>query len=84
MWTPTPRAEHNRAGLRYGSDLTDAEWAILELFLPHVARPAKRRRKPRSPPTAAGGATLRRRCSWPENYEGQLSLPLPWLVARTR
>lgn len=23
-----PRAQHSRAGLRYGSDLTDAEWAI--------------------------------------------------------
>jgi hypothetical protein len=24
MWTPTTRAQHSRAGLRYGSDLTDA------------------------------------------------------------
>jgi transposase len=28
MWTPTTRAQHSRAGLRYGSDLTDAEWAM--------------------------------------------------------
>ncbi len=28
MWTPTTRAQHKRAGLRYGSDLTGAEWAI--------------------------------------------------------
>jgi Putative transposase of IS4/5 family (DUF4096) len=34
MWTPTTRAQHSRAGLRYGSDLTDAEWAILYPFLP--------------------------------------------------
>ncbi len=34
MWTPTTRAQHSRAGLRYGSDVTDAEWLILEPFLP--------------------------------------------------
>jgi transposase len=34
MWTPTTRRQHSRAGLRYGSDVTDAEWAILEPFLP--------------------------------------------------
>ena len=33
MWTPTSRAHHSRAGLRYGGDLTNAEWAILEPFL---------------------------------------------------
>jgi transposase len=39
MWTPTTRAQHSRAGLRYGSDLTDAEWLILAPFLP---RPCSR------------------------------------------
>ncbi|MEE3503847.1 IS5 family transposase [Acidiphilium acidophilum] len=34
MWTPTTRAQHSRAGLRYGSDVTDAEWVILSPFLP--------------------------------------------------
>ena len=34
MWTPTTRAQHSRPGLRYGSDLTDAEWAILSPLLP--------------------------------------------------
>ena len=34
MWTPTTRAQHSRAGLRYGSDLTDAEWAMLSPLLP--------------------------------------------------
>ena len=34
MWTPTTRAQHSRAGLRYGSDLSDAEWAMLEPLLP--------------------------------------------------
>jgi transposase len=34
MWTPTTRAQHSRTGLRYGSDVTDAEWRILSPFLP--------------------------------------------------
>ncbi len=34
MWTPTTRAQHSRADLRYGSDVTDAEWLILSPFLP--------------------------------------------------
>ncbi|TQF77130.1 IS5/IS1182 family transposase, partial [Elioraea sp. Yellowstone] len=28
MWTVTTRAQHSRAGLRYASDVTDAEWGI--------------------------------------------------------
>ena len=38
MWTPTTRAQHSRAGLRYGSDVTDAEWLILGPFLPAACR----------------------------------------------
>lgn len=34
MWTPTSRAQHGRAHLRYASDLTDAEWAVLEPLFP--------------------------------------------------
>ena len=29
MWTPTTRRQHSREGLRYETDLTDAEWAPL-------------------------------------------------------
>ena len=36
MWTPATRAQHSRAGLRCGSDLTDAEWAVLDLLVPGV------------------------------------------------
>ena len=36
MWTDTTRAHHARAGLALPSDLTDAEWAVLE---PLIARP---------------------------------------------
>ncbi len=34
MWTPTTRAQHSRDHLRYASDLTDAEWAVLEPLFP--------------------------------------------------
>lgn len=34
MWTPTTRAQHTREELRYASDLSDAEWAVLEPLLP--------------------------------------------------
>jgi len=40
-WTETTRAHYRREGLRYTSDLTDAEWALIEPFLP---APAKRGR----------------------------------------
>ena len=44
MWTATTRAQYARMGLALPSDLTDAEWALLEPFLPppsHVGRPRK-------------------------------------------
>lgn len=34
MSAPITRAQHSRAGLRYGNDVTDAEWLILAPFLP--------------------------------------------------
>ncbi len=34
MWTPTTRREHSREHLRYGSDVTDAEWEIIARYLP--------------------------------------------------
>ena len=46
MWTPTARRHHSRAGLRYGSDLTDAEWAILSPFLPPAAKCGRKRAYP--------------------------------------
>jgi transposase len=44
MWTPENRSQYERKGLRYPSDLTDAEWALIE---PHI-RPAKRGGRPRT------------------------------------
>ena len=44
MWTDTTRAQHARSELRLPSDLTDAEWTLLEPLLPPpsaVGRPRK-------------------------------------------
>ena len=44
MWTDITRAKHARNGLRYSSDLTDAEWVVMEPQLPTrsgLGRPAK-------------------------------------------
>jgi putative transposase len=42
MWTKTTRKKYVRAGLRYASDMTDAEWAVIVAMLP--------KRKPRGRP----------------------------------
>ena len=44
MWTPTTRRQHSREGLRYETDLTDAEWALIAPLLPP---PPKRGRPPK-------------------------------------
>ncbi len=41
MWTPATRRQHSRDHLRYETDLTDAEWALIEPLLP---APSRRRR----------------------------------------
>ena len=43
MWKPEHRRAAERRGLRYPSDLTDAEWALVEPMIP----PAKRGGRPR-------------------------------------
>ena len=42
MWTVEQRQAHDRAGLRYPSDLTDAEWALVEPFIPPARRGGRR------------------------------------------
>ena len=44
MWTSENRSQYDRKGLRYPTDLTDTEWALVE---PHI-RPAKRGGRPRT------------------------------------
>jgi transposase len=46
MWTPENRGRYDRRGLRYPSDLTDAEWELVQPFLrpsQHKAGPTPER-----------------------------------------
>ena len=43
MWTPERRRAADRTGLRYPSDLTDAEWAIVEPMIPPAKSGGRRR-----------------------------------------
>lgn len=44
MWTPDTRRQHSRVGLRYETDLTDEEWALIAAFLPAPARKGRKRK----------------------------------------
>src|SRR5260221_14740608 len=46
MWTETTRPQYERNGLRYSSDVTDAEWLVISPHLP------QRKRFGRPPKTA--------------------------------
>src|SRR6267142_2169864 len=43
MWTETTRRKYEREGRRYASDLTDAEWGLIEPHMP-AAKPLGRPR----------------------------------------
>ena len=43
MWTVEQRQAHDRAGLRYPSDLTDAEWTLVAPFIPPAERGGRKR-----------------------------------------
>jgi transposase len=45
-WTETTRPKYCRDGLRYASDLTDEEWAVIEPYMP----PPCKRGRPRTTP----------------------------------
>src|SRR6267378_8643024 len=44
MWTETTRRKYEREGRRYASDLTDAEWGLIEPHMP-AAKPLGRPRE---------------------------------------
>lgn len=44
VWTELTRRQHDRAGDRYASDLTDAEWTVIEPLMP----PCRKIGRPRS------------------------------------
>jgi transposase len=43
MWTVEQRQAHDRAGLRYPSDLTDTEWALVAPLIPPAKRGGRKR-----------------------------------------
>lgn len=43
MWTKENRRIYERHGLRYPSDLTDEEWAMVERLIPPAKRGGRRR-----------------------------------------
>ena len=44
MWTMENRKRYDRSGLRYESDLTDAEWALVASLIPAAKRGGNKRR----------------------------------------
>jgi transposase len=64
MWTPTTRWHHSRTGLRYASDLTDAEWALLEPLLPPRCDQGRPRSWPMREIVNAISYVLRSGCPW--------------------
>ena len=43
MWTSENRPRYNRDRLRYPSDLTDEEWALIEPLIPPARRGGRKR-----------------------------------------
>src|SRR4051812_50213748 len=43
VWTEDNRKLYERKGLRYPSDMTDAEWALIEPLIPPEKRPGRHR-----------------------------------------
>ena len=64
MWTATTRRQHSRAGLRYATDVTDAEWRILETLLPGPAHRGRRWAWPLREIINAIFYVLRAGCAW--------------------
>ena len=64
MWTATTRLQHSRDHLRYGSDLSDAEWEIIAPFMPPPARTGRPRTWPMREIVNAIFYLLRAGCAW--------------------
>ena len=48
MWTEITRPKYERHGLRYASDLTCAEWNLIEPYMPRAKAVGRPRRTPKS------------------------------------
>jgi transposase len=88
VWTKITRPKYERSGQRYASDLTDAEWAVIE---PHMPAP-KPLGRPRS--SAYAGDKLRKALArfgyWSTEIVRRMAdsvgfavLPRRWVVERT-
>jgi transposase len=64
MWTPTTRRHHSRPDLRYASDLTEVEWALLEPLLPPPCDQGRPRSWPLREVVNAISYVLRSGCPW--------------------
>src|SRR6478752_2362688 len=64
MWTPATRRRHSREHLRYASDVSDEEWALLEPHLPAPCRTGRPRAWPMREIVNAIFYVLRSGCAW--------------------
>ena len=64
MWTPAARAQLARGSQPYATCLTDAEWALVEPFLPSPARTGRPRSWPMRRVVDAILYVLRTGCAW--------------------
>ena len=64
MWTPTTRRHHSRRTPRYASDLTDAEWQLIEPYLPPPSRLGRPLARPMREVLNGIFYVLRAGCPW--------------------
>ena len=64
MWTDKNRAKYNRDHLRYPSDLTDDEWALVESLIPPAKSGGGKRRTDMRAVMNGGMYILSTGCQW--------------------
>ena len=70
-WTEITRLKYRRDGLRYASDTTDAEWEVIEPFLPPPADCGRARSTPMREVVNAIFYIAQTGCQWrmlPKNF----------------
>src|SRR5271168_3961822 len=79
MWTEITRPKYEREGQRYASDLTDAEWALIEPHMPAIKRLGRPRATELRDVLDAILYMARTGCQWrmlPVHYRARLFLRL--------
>jgi putative transposase len=64
MWTEAARKRHAPRKERYPSDLTDAEWALIEPMIPPAQRGGRKRKTDMREAMSAVRYVLRTGCQW--------------------